>query len=101
MLTSKTKDFGKLNEISIDNTFVKNLLVSPTFIFKGINFYTKKARGLMARYLIQNRCSKLKNIKTFDKNSYEYNETRSTDKVHLFIRLICFKTENLTKKTQT
>ena len=38
--------------------------------FKVISFYAKKARGLMSRYVIQNRLSKPEQLKQFDVDGY-------------------------------
>ncbi|AEF53762.1 peroxide stress protein YaaA [Marinomonas posidonica] len=67
-------------------------LVSPNFLdeknghFKVISFYAKKARGLMARYLIENRCQTLEELKAFDLAGYRYDADRSTSDTPVFIR---------------
>ncbi|MCA1177091.1 MULTISPECIES: peroxide stress protein YaaA [unclassified Pantoea] len=51
-------------------------LIKPVFLdekngkFKVISFYAKKARGLMSRYVIQNRLSKPEQLKQFDVDGY-------------------------------
>ncbi|MDI9220470.1 peroxide stress protein YaaA [Pantoea sp. EA-12] len=51
-------------------------LIKPVFLdekngkFKVISFYAKKARGLMSRYVIQNRLSKPEQLKEFDVDGY-------------------------------
>lgn len=51
-------------------------LIKPVFLdekngkFKVISFYAKKARGLMSRYVIQNRLSKPEQLKKFDVDGY-------------------------------
>ena len=51
-------------------------LIKPVFLdekngkFKFISFYAKKARGLMSRYVIQNRLSKPEQLKQFDVDGY-------------------------------
>ncbi|KGT89610.1 peroxide stress protein YaaA [Enterobacter cancerogenus] len=51
-------------------------LIKPVFLdekngkFKVISFYAKKARGLMSRYMIQNRLSKPEQLKQFDVDGY-------------------------------
>lgn len=42
--------------------------------YKIISFYAKKARGLMARYIIQNKLSKIEQLKNFDIAGYQYNQ---------------------------
>ncbi|MBK0097089.1 peroxide stress protein YaaA [Erwinia sp. S63] len=51
-------------------------LIKPVFLdekngkFKVISFYAKKARGLMSRYVIQNRLIKPEQLKQFDVDGY-------------------------------
>lgn len=67
-------------------------LISPNFLdekngkFKVISFYAKKARGLMARYLIENRCETLDELKAFDLAGYRYDPKQSTKDTPVFIR---------------
>lgn len=41
--------------------------------YKMISFFAKKARGLMARYIIQNKLSDVEQLKNFDLAGYQYN----------------------------
>ena len=67
-------------------------LISPNFLdekngqFKVISFYAKKARGLMARYLIENRCQTLADIQAFDLAGYRYDPEQSTPDALIFVR---------------
>ncbi|MDB4837804.1 peroxide stress protein YaaA [Marinomonas sp.] len=67
-------------------------LITPNFLdekngqFKVISFYAKKARGLMARYLIQNRCESIEEIIAFDLAGYRYDPQQSTKETPVFIR---------------
>lgn len=67
-------------------------IISPVFkdekkgTFKIISFYAKKARGYMARYLIQNRITKPKDLLAFNLNGYRYDEATSTPTEPVFIR---------------
>ena len=71
---------------------LSNEIISPVFkdekngTFKIISFYAKKARGLMARYLIQNRITKHKELLAFNLNGYRYDKTLSTPTEPVFIR---------------
>ena len=40
--------------------------------YKIISFYAKKARGLMARYIIQNQITDVEQLKSFDLAGYQY-----------------------------
>jgi cytoplasmic iron level regulating protein YaaA (DUF328/UPF0246 family) len=46
--------------------------------YKVISFYAKKARGMMARYIIDNRISTVEELKGFDVAGYYFDETEST-----------------------
>jgi cytoplasmic iron level regulating protein YaaA (DUF328/UPF0246 family) len=46
--------------------------------YKVISFYAKKARGLMARYMIQNQVSSLEGLKAFNLAGYQYSAEKSS-----------------------
>ena len=58
-------------------------VISPEFKeerpegFKMITFFAKKARGLMASFVIKNRISQPEQLKTFDSDGYAFNEKLS------------------------
>ena len=54
--------------------------------YKVISFYAKKARGLMAQYMIKNRIDQPEDIKTFDLEGYKFNTQLSTDSNWTFTR---------------
>ncbi|WP_371378151.1 peroxide stress protein YaaA [Thalassotalea aquiviva] len=54
--------------------------------YKMISFYAKKARGLMARYIIQNQLTSVEQLKQFDLDGYQYNADLSTATVPVFTR---------------
>ncbi len=54
--------------------------------YKIISFYAKKARGLMAAYVIKNRINDVEQIKHFDIGGYCYNEAMSTAREWVFTR---------------
>lgn len=54
--------------------------------YKNITIYTKKARGLMARYIIQNKISRLDDLQKFGTEEYWYNEDLSSDNKFVFCR---------------
>jgi hypothetical protein len=51
-----------------------------------IGVYAKKARGLMARYIIQNRLSDPESIKQFDVEGYAFNQALSKTDQWVFSR---------------
>lgn len=54
--------------------------------YKIISFYAKKARGLMAAYIIQHQLQDVKAIKAFDSEGYAYNAELSTAREWVFTR---------------
>lgn len=54
--------------------------------YKMISFYAKKARGLMTRYIIQNRIEDPEQLKGFDLEGYRFAETMSEGDTWTFIR---------------
>lgn len=53
---------------------------------KFITLFGKKARGLMARYIIENGIDRVDDIKTFDKEGYYFNVEHSHDDLWMFTR---------------
>ena len=54
--------------------------------YKQIVVYVKKARGLMARYAIENKIQSSEDLKNFDCEGYTYSEHLSNDKEWVFLR---------------
>jgi cytoplasmic iron level regulating protein YaaA (DUF328/UPF0246 family) len=54
--------------------------------YKIISFYAKKARGLMARYIIQNKITSVDELRGFDLSGYAYSAEESTDTDLIFKR---------------
>lgn len=67
-------------------------LISPVFKdfkngqYKIISFFAKKARGLMARYIIEQRLSTAEQIKGFDLAGYQYSAEQSSADEPVFLR---------------
>ncbi|ANG65328.1 hypothetical protein A8C75_16925 [Marinobacterium aestuarii] len=67
-------------------------LITPVFKdwkngqYKIISFYAKKARGLMARYIIQNRIQDPEQLRAFDSDGYRFAESMSEADTWVFIR---------------
>jgi hypothetical protein len=51
-----------------------------------ISFFAKKARGLMARYIIQNKLTSVEEIKGFELGGYQYNDDLSKGNDWVFTR---------------
>lgn len=54
--------------------------------YQVISFSAKKARGLMARYIIKNRITKLDDVKNFELDRYSFSSARSKDNTYTFVR---------------
>lgn len=54
--------------------------------YKIISFYAKKARGLMAKYIVENRLDKIEDLKGFDVEGYYFDQESSTNKKLTFKR---------------
>ena len=71
---------------------LKARIVSPVFKdekngkYKIISFYAKKARGLMARYIIQIQIKKPESLKNFCSEGYVYDESLSHTNDLVFTR---------------
>jgi cytoplasmic iron level regulating protein YaaA (DUF328/UPF0246 family) len=67
-------------------------IIKPVFLdekngkFKVISFYAKKARGLMSRYVIENRLTKPAQLKKFDVDGYVFVPEESSDSELMFKR---------------
>jgi len=54
--------------------------------YQVISFSAKKARGLMARFIIKNKLTRIEDIKAFDLEKYLYNPDRSKNDQLTFVR---------------
>ena len=54
--------------------------------YKTIAIFSKKARGMMARYIIENNISDINSLKSFNYDRYIFNENLSSDKELIFCR---------------
>ena len=76
--------------VALDTLNMK--IITPTFYentdngIKIISFYAKKARGAMARYIMENRLSDPNSLLEFDLGGYKYQPDKSTLKSPIFIR---------------
>ncbi|MBT4531064.1 MAG: peroxide stress protein YaaA, partial [Phycisphaerae bacterium] len=67
-------------------------VVTPVFMEdkdsspKIISFFAKKARGAMARYMVQNQISDLDGLKAFDSGGYVFKPKLSNDSKIVFVR---------------
>jgi len=67
-------------------------LISPVFLdqkkgeYKIVSFFAKKARGMMARFIVQNRIKTVRKLQDFAEHGYRFCESRSDKDKPVFIR---------------
>lgn len=67
-------------------------IIKPVFLdekngqYKVISFYAKKARGLMTRFIVQNRLKESEQLKDFNLEGYWFDETLSSENEFVFKR---------------
>ena len=77
---------------SIKPKLLKANVITPVFkdynqgSYQMIGFFAKKARGMMARYLIDKKIDHPEALKAFDCDGYRYNSSLSTAKEWVFTR---------------
>lgn len=77
---------------SVKKAKLKGEIITPGFKdwkngqYKMISFFAKKARGLMARYIIQNQLTDVEQLKGFDLGGYQYNAEFSKGNDWVFTR---------------
>lgn len=77
---------------AIDSKKVKAEIISPAFKdlkdgqYKMISFYAKRARGLMSRFVVQNKITNPEDLKAFDLDGYYFNNDLSKGRNWVFTR---------------
>lgn len=77
---------------AVNTKKIKVPVITPTFKekkngeYKIISFNAKKARGMMAAYIIKNKLSKLDEIKNFNLDGYKFNKSLSSETIPVFTR---------------
>ena len=77
---------------SVNLKFLKYSVITPLFKenrngeFKMIAIYAKKARGLMARYIIDNELNEHEDLKNFNIDGYKFNDEISSNLNYVFTR---------------
>lgn len=79
---SKAIDFKRINIPVIVPTFKEEKNGKLQFV----SFYAKRARGLMTRYIMQNKIIDPEMLKGFNLEGYHYNERASNEQQMLFTR---------------
>lgn len=77
---------------AVDRTVLRPRVITPVFMDvrdsgpRIVSFFAKRARGAMARFVIQNRLSDPETIKAFDSGGYRFHADRSDDDTWVFLR---------------
>ncbi|MCO5248819.1 MAG: peroxide stress protein YaaA [Chitinophagales bacterium] len=83
-----SKEYSK----SVVRSRLKAKVITPQFYdykngqYKIISFYAKKARGLIARYILDKDIKDIEELKGFDRQGYFYNEPMSQGNIWVFTR---------------
>jgi cytoplasmic iron level regulating protein YaaA (DUF328/UPF0246 family) len=77
---------------SVKKKELKGTLITPNFKdekngkYKVISFYAKKARGMMADYIVRNGVDTVEGLKEFSTAGYQFDSESSTDTELVFLR---------------
>lgn len=77
---------------AVDQTILKPRIITPVFMEekagtpKIVSFFAKKARGAMARFIIERRLTDAESLKDFDTGGYRYNAEMSEGDKWVFLR---------------
>lgn len=79
--------FSVLDQKKLNATVVKPIFKDyHNGKYKFVTVYGKKARGMMVRFILQNRIEEIENLKLFDTDGYFYNDQLSKDNNWVFTR---------------
>jgi uncharacterized protein len=79
---SKVVNRKKLAQQIIDVDFLED----EKGVFKNISFFSKKARGMMARYIVDHSIYNFEDTKSFDTADYSFNKKMSSESKYVFSR---------------
>lgn len=77
---------------AVDLDAIDGGVITPVFKdlkngeYKVISFYAKRARGLMARFLVEHDINTSTDLRAFDSQGYTFSETHSTPDAPCFLR---------------
>ena len=77
---------------ALDTKVIKSDIYSANFKqlkdgkYKTIAIFSKKARGMMSRYIIENNITEINSLKSFNYEGYIYHENLSSEKELIFTR---------------
>lgn len=77
---------------SVKSKLINAEIITPEFkdykngTYKMLGVYAKKARGMLSRYIIQNKISNTEQIKNFSEDGYSFNSEMSSGNTWVFSR---------------
>ncbi|QJR80064.1 peroxide stress protein YaaA [Alteromonas pelagimontana] len=77
---------------SVNKKLLDGMIITPVFKdkkngqYKIISFYAKKARGLMARFIIENQLTEVAQLQAFNTSGYYFSEKDSSATEMVFLR---------------
>lgn len=77
---------------SIDKKKLNAQIIKPVFKdfkngqYKMVSFFAKKARGMMSRFILQNKLTNVEDLKHFEEDGYFFNDKLSTETSPTFTR---------------
>lgn len=77
---------------AVDESSFSNKLITPVFKelrngdYKIISFSAKKARGMMASFILKNRIKNIEDLKSFNSENYKFNQSLSKGNELVFTR---------------
>jgi hypothetical protein len=77
---------------AVDTNALDAAIIKPVFkdvkngIPKVISFYAKRARGMLAKYIIKNKTDNIEELKDFNESGYQFQSELSNDKELVYIR---------------
>ncbi|WP_272691043.1 peroxide stress protein YaaA [Providencia sp. PROV116] len=79
--------FKSVNTKKLDGQIIKPIFLDEkNGKYKVISFYAKKARGLMSRFIIQNKLTKTDQLADFNLEGYQFDESQSKGNELIFTR---------------
>lgn len=77
---------------ALDEDKIEKPVITPVFkenkngTYKVISIYAKKARGMMVRFIVQNKLTEPEDLKAFDEDGYHFNNDLSKGNEMVFTR---------------
>ena len=88
VLNLASNEYFKAIDLKVINSdvFSANFKEFKDGQYKTIAIFSKKARGMMTRYIIENNITEISSLKSFNYDGYVYNENLSSEKELIFSR---------------